>query len=123
MSFLPETESNADFNGKEFKIVGLYREGIAEVAPVSFENAYSDMLIEHYKKDFDYMDLNGITGDFTNTNPYKGLDEFKLGFNPLTFEYIGEYDFIINEGLYKSMEQSGQLAKEFKRKEKSISTN
>ncbi len=49
MSFLPETESNADFNGKELKIVGLYREGIAEVAPVSFENAYSDMLIEHYK--------------------------------------------------------------------------
>ena len=80
-------------------------------------------LIEYYKNDFDYMDLNGITGDFTNTNPYKGLDEFKLGFNPLTFEYIGEYDFIINEGLYKSMEQSGQLAKEFKRKEKSISTN
>ena len=80
-------------------------------------------LIEYYKNDFDYMDLNGITGDFTNTNPYKGLDEFKLGFNPLTFEYIGEYDFIINEGLYKNMEQSGQLAKEFKRKEKSISTN
>lgn len=80
-------------------------------------------LIEYYKNDFDFMDLNGITGDFTNTNPYKGLDEFKLGFNPLTFEYIGEYDFIINDGLYKSMEQSGQLAKEFKRKEKSISTN
>lgn len=78
-------------------------------------------LIEYYKNDFDFMDLNGITGDFTNTNPYKGLDEFKLGFNPLTFEYIGEYDFIINDGLYKSMEQSGQLAKEFKRKEKSIS--
>jgi lipid II:glycine glycyltransferase (peptidoglycan interpeptide bridge formation enzyme) len=77
-------------------------------------------LIEYYKNDFDYMDLNGITGDFTDTNPYKGLDEFKLGFNPLTFEYIGEYDFIINDGLYKSMEQSGQLAKEFKRKEKSI---
>lgn len=80
-------------------------------------------LIEYYKNDFDFMDLNGITGDFTDTNPYKGLDEFKLGFNPLTFEYIGEYDFIINDGLYKSMEQSGQLAKEFKRKEKSISTN
>lgn len=75
-------------------------------------------LIEYYKNDFDFMDLNGITGDFTDTNPYKGLDEFKLGFNPLTFEYIGEYDFIINDGLYKSMEQSGQLAKEFKRKEK-----
>ena len=77
-------------------------------------------LIEYYKDDFDFLDLNGITGDFTNENPYKGLDEFKLGFNPLAFEYIGEYDFIINDGLYKSMEQSGQLSKEFKRKEKSI---
>ncbi len=75
-------------------------------------------LIEEYKNDYDYLDLNGITGDFSNENPYKGLDEFKLGFNPLTFEYIGEYDYIINEGLYHSMEHSGQLSKEFKRKEK-----
>ena len=78
------------------------------------------MLIEYYKRDFDFIDLNGITGDFSNTNPYKGLDEFKKGFNPIAFEYIGEYDFIINEGLYKTLEQSGILAKEFKRKEKSI---
>ena len=77
-------------------------------------------LIKYYKNDYDYIDLNGITGDFSNDNPYKGLDEFKLGFNPLTFEYIGEFDYIINEGLYKSMDQSGQLAKEFKKKEKSI---
>ncbi|MBQ4032049.1 MAG: peptidoglycan bridge formation glycyltransferase FemA/FemB family protein [Bacilli bacterium] len=77
-------------------------------------------LIKYYKNDYDYIDLNGITGDFTSDNPYKGLDEFKLGYNPLTFEYIGEFDYIINEGLYKSMDQSGQLAKEFKRKEKSI---
>lgn len=77
------------------------------------------MLIEYYKKDFDFMDLNGITGDFSNVNPYKGLDEFKLGFNPLAFEYIGEFDFVINEGVYKNLEQSGQLAKEFNRKEKS----
>ena len=77
-------------------------------------------LMEYYKNDYDYMDLNGITGDFTLENPYRGLDEFKLGFKPLTFENIGEFDFIINEGLYKSMEQSGQLAKEFQRKEKSV---
>lgn len=77
-------------------------------------------LIEYYKKDYDFLDLNGITGDFNGSNPYKGLNEFKLGFNPLAFEYIGEYDFIINDGLYKSLDQSGQLAKEFKRKEKSI---
>ena len=77
-------------------------------------------LIEYYKDDYDFMDLNGITGDFTKENPYKGLDEFKMGFKPMAFENIGEYDYIINDGLYKSMEQSGQLAKEFKRKEKSI---
>lgn len=73
-------------------------------------------LIEHYKKDFDFMDLNGISGNFTEDNPYKGLDKFKLGFNPETFEFIGEWDLIINDGLYKSMDQSGQLAKEFSKK-------
>ena len=76
-------------------------------------------MIEYYKKDYDFIDLNGITGDFTAENPYKGLDEFKLGFNPYAFEYIGEFDFIINESLYKTMEQSGQLAKEFNKQEKS----
>lgn len=77
-------------------------------------------LIKYYKEDYDYIDLNGITGDFSTDNPYRGLDEFKLSFNPLTFEYIGEFDFILNEGLYRSMDQSGQLAKEFQKKEKSI---
>ena len=77
-------------------------------------------LINYYKDDYDYIDLNGITGDFSQENPYKGLDEFKKGFNPLSFVYIGEFDFIINEGLYKSMSNKGQLAKEFKKKEKSI---
>ena len=76
------------------------------------------MLIEHYKKDFDYMDLNGITGDFSNENPYKGLDRFKKGFKPLTFEYIGELDFIINNGTYTNLDINGILAREFKRKEK-----
>ncbi len=76
-------------------------------------------LIEYYKNDYDFIDLNGITGDFTAENPYKGLDEFKLGFNPYAFEYIGEFDFITNESLYKAMEQNGQLAKEFNKQEKS----
>lgn len=77
-------------------------------------------LIEYYKEDYNYLDLNGITGDFTNENPYKGLNDFKQGFNPVSFENIGEFDLIINEGLYKNLEQNGTLTKEFKRKEKSI---
>ena len=75
-------------------------------------------IIEYYKNDYDFIDLNGITGDFSKENPYKGLNEFKQGFNPLSFEYIGEYDFIINPGLYKSMEENGILAKEFNKKTK-----
>lgn len=75
-------------------------------------------IIEYYKNDYDFIDLNGITGDFSKENPYKGLNEFKQGFNPLSFEYIGEYDFIINHGLYKSMEENGILAKEFNKKTK-----
>ena len=77
-------------------------------------------LLEQYKEDYDFIDLNGITGDFSNENPYKGLNEFKQGFNPLSFEYIGEFDFIINPGLYKSMEENGILAKEFNKKQKNI---
>ncbi len=77
-------------------------------------------IINYYKNDYEFLDLNGITGDFSDENPYKGLNEFKLGWNPISFEYIGEFDYIINEGLYKNLEQNGTLTKEFKRKEKSI---
>lgn len=80
-------------------------------------------LLEEYKKDYDFIDLNGITGNFTKTNPYKGLNDFKAGFNPVSFEYIGEFDFIINPGLYKSMEENGILAKEFNKKQKNITIN
>ncbi|HAB66884.1 MAG TPA: hypothetical protein DCE23_05910 [Firmicutes bacterium] len=80
-------------------------------------------IIKYYQESYDFLDLNGITGDFSKSNPYKGLDYFKEGFNPLAFEYIGEYDVIINEGLYKNLDQTGQLAKEFKRIEKNINPN
>ena len=77
-------------------------------------------LIQYYKKEYDFLDLNGITGDFNDDNPYKGLNEFKFGFKPRAFEYFGEFDFIINEGLYKSMLANGILFKEFNKKQKTI---
>ena len=80
-------------------------------------------LIEYYKDDYDYLDLNGITGDFSEDNPFKGLNEFKLGFNPIAFELIGELDFIINEGVYINMDTNGFLLKEFDRTEKNKPTN
>ena len=70
-------------------------------------------IMEYYQKYYDYCDLNGLTGDFTKTNPYHGLNEFKLGFKPDIYEFIGEYDLVINYHIYESMLKSGKLAKTF----------
>lgn len=74
------------------------------------------MLIDHYKKeDFNFMDLNGITGDFTKNNPYKGLNDFKMVWNPRVYEYIGEFDFIINQTKYSLLWSTKALHKEFEK--------
>lgn len=75
-------------------------------------------MIEKYKNEgYRFFDLNGIAGDFSDTNPYKSLNEFKLQFNPSIFEYIGEFDLVINKPVYKFMLNSNLLAKEFNRKD------
>lgn len=70
-------------------------------------------LIEEYKKEFKFLDMNGVTGDFKDTNPYKGLNEFKFGFNPNIYEFIGEFDLIFNNKIYQTLNKKGILAKEF----------
>jgi len=65
------------------------------------------------ENEFKYADLNGITGDFSRENPYEGLNEFKLGFQPRVYEYIGEYDLPIREKKYLKLRSSGALAKLF----------
>ncbi len=72
------------------------------------------MLINTYKQEgFRFMDLNGITGDFSKDNPYRGLNEFKLGWKPRVYEYIGEFDFIINQTKYSLLWSTKALQKEF----------
>lgn len=74
------------------------------------------MLLNHYKNEnFNFMDLNGITGDFTSTNPYKGLNDFKMSWCPRIFEYIGEFDFIINRTKYSLLWSTKALHKEFEK--------
>lgn len=70
-------------------------------------------IIEYYKNDYDFININAITGDFTHENRYYGLNEFKLGFNPETYEYIGELDLIINNSVYNNLLLTGKLHKEF----------
>ncbi len=70
-------------------------------------------ILEYYKDKYSFADLNGLTGDFTKNNPYHGLNQFKIGFNPKIYEFIGEYDLLINQKVYMSLYKSGALAKEF----------
>ena len=72
-------------------------------------------LIKYYKKDYKFIDLNGLTGNFDDSNPYKGLNEFKIGFNPNIYEFIGEFDLIINPKVYKHLSKNGTLAEFFKK--------
>ncbi len=77
---------------------------------------YYNIIKFYQNSNFDYVDLNGVVGDFKNENPYTGLNRFKLGFNPRIFEFIGEYDFIINPKMYDVLLKNGSLAKEFNKR-------
>ena len=73
-------------------------------------------LIEAYKKaGYNYIDLNGITADFSDTNPYRELNKFKLKFKPDVYEYIGELDLIVNKPLHQLLWSTNKIQKEFYR--------
>lgn len=72
-------------------------------------------IFKYYKSKYDYVDLNGITGDFSDNNPYKGLNKFKLGFNPYIYEFIGEFDLVINKRFYELLLTTNLIQKEFKK--------
>ena len=97
-------------NNKASIVMSGYDQTFKRFAPNYFLH-YS--IINYYLNNYDYIDLNGMTGDFTDNNPYNGLNRFKLGFNPKVYEFIGEFDLIIDELLYKTLLKSGFLAKEF----------
>lgn len=71
-------------------------------------------VIEESKRlGYSFLDMNGITGDFSQSNPYFKLNKFKESFNPNIYEYIGEFDLIINKALYQYLLSSNKLTKEF----------
>ncbi len=72
-----------------------------------------DAIINNYKTDYEFLDLGGISGDFRSTSPYRGLNRFILGFNPHIYEYIGEFDLVINRLNYDTLLETGKLAQEF----------
>lgn len=64
------------------------------------------MIEDYNKKNYKYLNLNAIVGEFERKNKYSGLNEMKLGFNSIVTEYIGEFDIILNNfayNLYKGL--------------------
>ena len=47
---------------------------------------------------------------------YYGLNRFKMGFAPDIYEYIGEFDLIINYNEYINLQEGNYLAMEFNKK-------
>ena len=79
-------------------------------------------IIEEYRKaGYLYLDLYGITSDFSDTNPYKDLNQFKLKFKPTVYEYIGELDLIVNKPFHQLLWSTNQIQKEFYKPQKRIS--
>ena len=73
-------------------------------------------IIEEYKKKgYLFFDLYGITADYSESNPYKELNKFKLKFKPNVFEYIGEFDLIVNRTFHQILWSTNQIQKEFYR--------
>ena len=67
------------------------------------------MIQDYNNRGFKYINLNAIVGEFQEKNEYSGLNEMKLGFNPIITEYIGEFEFIINQlpyNLYKNLNKN-----------------
>ncbi len=89
---------NKEFNGIDIKTYMYYK------------------IIKDYKdRNYLYLDLYGITGDFTDTNPYKSLNDFKLKFEPTVYEYIGEFDLIVNKPFHQFLWSTNKIQKEFYR--------
>ncbi len=74
---------------------------------------YYKIIKEYQNAGYLFMDLNGITGDFTDKNPYKELNQFKLKFKPTVYEYIGEFDLIVNKPIHQILWSTNKIQKEF----------
>ncbi len=64
------------------------------------------MVNDYKNKNFKYINLNAVSGEFNKITKYSGLNEMKLGFNSLVTEYIGEFELIVSPlpyNLYKNL--------------------
>lgn len=63
---------------------------------------YPKMISDAINEKYEYVNFLGVKNIFDKNDPDYGMYEVKKGFGGKTVEYIGEFDLIINYGLYYS---------------------
>lgn len=70
-------------------------------------------LIETFKDSYEFLDLHGLASNFDYDSKYASFNKPKLDFNPTIYEFIGEFDMVLSELLFKKIQSKGLLSKEF----------
>lgn len=70
---------------------------------------------KYAKLGYTSFNLGGVTNVTLNENSYQGLNDFKTSFGGDTFEYIGDFELITNQGLYFMYKNAAPLRNIFKK--------
>ena len=70
-------------------------------------------LTERFKNDYDFLDLNGLANSYSDLSPFYRYNKDKLDLNPDIYEFIGEFDYIIDNNKFKRIQSAGLLSEEF----------
>lgn len=58
-------------------------------------------LLEKYSNSgYKKFNLGGMTNRLIDNNPYKGLNDYKMNYNPIINEYLGDLEIVTNNALY-----------------------
>lgn len=70
-------------------------------------------IIEKYKNDYTFLDLNGLASNFSESSPYYEYNQERLAFNPDIYEFIGEFDIILSDMKFNRIMNKGLMSHEF----------
>lgn len=101
---------------KHYNRVSIIFSGFDPKSSYLHPNAYLyHAILNRYKPYFNLCDIGGVSGVFTDESTYKGLNDFKLMFKPTVYEFIGEFDLICSEKIFKRLIKTSFIEDEFNR--------
>lgn len=99
---------------KNYNRISIFSSGFSDEYRYLNPNHYLyHAIFERYKKYFNYCDLGGISGNFERTSQYYGLNQFKIKWNSNIYEFIGEFDLICNDHVFKRLIKTSFIEDEF----------